>query len=116
MAKRSLGITFLSLVDALARDDNSTDNSNNGNDPDNGQDVTTTLDGNATATTSANPYDTTDWSENVATEENYVNYTMCFLEAQNWVGSDDIQADCTADPTKHLCSDPDAGTRIERHP
>lgn len=45
-------------------------------------------------------------------EENYVNYTNCFLESQNWVGSDDIQVDCSADPSNALCSDPDAGTRI----
>lgn len=49
---------------------------------------------------------------NMTVEENYVNYTKCFLESQNWVGSDDIQVDCEADPTNALCSDPDAGTRI----
>ncbi|GAB7348916.1 hypothetical protein MBLNU459_g7604t2 [Dothideomycetes sp. NU459] len=112
MNSGSLGITILPLWDALARADNGTDGSTNGTDPGQGQSTTTTLSGNATATTSANPYDTTDWSGNVTVEENNVNYTMCFLESQSWIGSDDIQVNCTTDPNNALCSDPDAGTRI----
>jgi hypothetical protein len=102
---RDLAIQFLPLFDAETRDDPANDTlAINDNDDD--FDEFENLGGNTTNTT------VPEIPGNMTVEENHVNYTNCFLESQNWVGSDDIQVDCDADPTNALCSDPDAGTRI----
>ncbi|KAL8705754.1 MAG: hypothetical protein Q9201_001149 [Fulgogasparrea decipioides] len=44
--------------------------------------------------------------------DRYSTFNYCFLEAQNWVGVDIVPADCGADPTNILCTDPEAGNRI----
>lgn len=103
--RSTLAIDFLPLFDAEIRNESVNDTlaiNDNSEDADEYEDLGT----NSTDTTVPG------LSGNMTVEENHVNYTNCFLESQNWVGSDDIQADCDTDPTNELCSDPDAGTRI----
>jgi hypothetical protein len=102
---RDLAVEFLPLFDAETRNDTVNDTFAI-NDNDDEFDDFEDFGGNATDTTAP------EVPGNMTVEENYVNYTNCFLESQYWVGSDDIQVDCDADPTNALCSDPDAGTRI----
>ncbi|KAG9963623.1 hypothetical protein KCU61_g3456, partial [Aureobasidium melanogenum] len=105
MDSGTLAIEFLPLFDAEIRNESTNDTMDmNGNNPD--ADDYGDLGSNSTNTTAPTLLG------NTTIEENYVNYTSCFLESQNWVGSDDIQVDCDEDPTNALCSDPDAGTRI----
>lgn len=50
--------------------------------------------------------------EGAALEVNNSTASYCFLEAQNWIGVDLVEPDCSSDPTNLLCTDADAASRI----
>ncbi|KAL8826183.1 MAG: hypothetical protein Q9191_003961 [Dirinaria sp. TL-2023a] len=51
-------------------------------------------------------------STGLSVQSNNITSDFCFLQAQNWVGVDVAEPDCSSDPGNPLCTDPDAATRI----